>query len=197
MGRSKIDEKDKAKPNDRIVCEICSLEYTRSNKSKHLKSKFHMMTEKLVTATERKEHSVGNILKHRQKGGSRFSKEKRSRKIISDESSDSESGSESRKYDGHENSSFASKISDELNDYITENYGQIFVKNEYKSFLLDPNLSFDKKTDLVDRIANSQNKFKNRQNIYDIDNNVENNNGNLYEGSAAEIQERVRKLGKF
>lgn len=56
MGRPKKDERDKADPNERLVCKICSLEYTRSNKSKHLKSKYHMIVENLTTPKEKKVH---------------------------------------------------------------------------------------------------------------------------------------------
>lgn len=41
VGRPKKDLDSKANPNDRIKCIVCGLYYSRSNQSKHIKTKMH------------------------------------------------------------------------------------------------------------------------------------------------------------
>jgi hypothetical protein len=47
VGRPRKDDKDKAKPGDKIECKICGLYYTRANVSKHNKIKIHKFALKM------------------------------------------------------------------------------------------------------------------------------------------------------
>ncbi len=46
-GRPKIDETKKAKATDKIVCEICGKSFFRSGRTKHKRTKFHMLHENM------------------------------------------------------------------------------------------------------------------------------------------------------
>lgn len=52
MGRPIVPDNDKAHPNDKICCDVCSNEYTRSNKSKHDNSKWHKMAANMIRNNE-------------------------------------------------------------------------------------------------------------------------------------------------
>ncbi len=54
MGRRPMSEEDKAKPNDRVTCDICGIEYSRSNKCRHILSKIHKLAEKMVGGHEKR-----------------------------------------------------------------------------------------------------------------------------------------------
>lgn len=41
VGRPRVAEEDKCKPNDRLVCPICNEVYIRACKSRHNKTKVH------------------------------------------------------------------------------------------------------------------------------------------------------------
>lgn len=62
MGRKPMSEEDKAKPSDRITCDVCGIEYSRSNKCRHVLSKIHKLAEKIVGGHEkrvkRKKHHI-------------------------------------------------------------------------------------------------------------------------------------------
>lgn len=53
-GRPRMNEIDKAKPYDRIRCDICDVEFVRSNRSKHNSSKYHKLCEKMDEKTRLK-----------------------------------------------------------------------------------------------------------------------------------------------
>lgn len=40
-GRPRKNEEDKAKPTDRLICEVCGGEFTRYNRSAHNKTRVH------------------------------------------------------------------------------------------------------------------------------------------------------------
>ena len=179
MGRPRKDENDKADPNQRLVCEICSLEYTRSNKSKHLKSKYHMMVENLTTAKENKRKNIRNMLKDKQNGGRQYLKEKRSRERIIDSGDSSESDTESESSDENINEVKNNKpvtnflklnIPDEYFDYIKENNFTVHIFDDkidqVEQLFNDPNVNYDEKIKLIDSIAKNV-KNNNRNSILD------------------------------
>ena len=47
-GRPIKKEEEKAKPNDKINCNICGKIYTRANQTRHKKSKYHTLAERLT-----------------------------------------------------------------------------------------------------------------------------------------------------
>jgi len=47
-GRPKIEQKDKAKYNDKLKCDICNVFISRSNKPRHKKSKMHAENNKII-----------------------------------------------------------------------------------------------------------------------------------------------------
>lgn len=47
IGRPKKREEDKAKPTDRIKCEICSKEFYRSGRANHKKTAYHKAHERM------------------------------------------------------------------------------------------------------------------------------------------------------
>jgi hypothetical protein len=46
-GRPPMPEEEKAKPSDRIICELCHKEFIRSNRSSHNKSERHKLYAKV------------------------------------------------------------------------------------------------------------------------------------------------------
>jgi hypothetical protein len=44
-GKPKMAEEDKAKPTDRLVCELCGKEFVRWNRAHHKKSQRHQLYE--------------------------------------------------------------------------------------------------------------------------------------------------------
>lgn len=43
VGRPRKKEEDKAKHNDRVICDICGGSFTRSHRSSHNKTKIHLL----------------------------------------------------------------------------------------------------------------------------------------------------------
>lgn len=43
MGRPRVADEDKVKPNDRLKCEICGGTYTRAHKNEHIRTKIHLI----------------------------------------------------------------------------------------------------------------------------------------------------------
>lgn len=43
VGRPRKNENEKAKPYDRIICDICNKEFVRSHRSDHKKTNYHKM----------------------------------------------------------------------------------------------------------------------------------------------------------
>ncbi len=50
-GRPKKSETDKAKPNERVTCDICGVEFVRSNRSSHKLTKFHKVCQQVDEET--------------------------------------------------------------------------------------------------------------------------------------------------
>jgi|ERR1700759_5798595 len=46
-GRPRKNENEKCKPSDRIICEICNKEYTRSASFKHKSTQYHQLHERM------------------------------------------------------------------------------------------------------------------------------------------------------
>lgn len=46
-GRPKKDDNDRAKPTDRLKCEVCGKEFFRSGRTKHNQTKHHLLHEKM------------------------------------------------------------------------------------------------------------------------------------------------------
>lgn len=46
-GRPRINKNDKCKPNDKVQCKICNKIYTRSGSTKHKKTQYHQLHEKM------------------------------------------------------------------------------------------------------------------------------------------------------
>ena len=46
-GRPRKDDSDKAYPNDRVKCEVCSKYFTRSGRSSHNRTQYHQLHAKM------------------------------------------------------------------------------------------------------------------------------------------------------
>jgi len=47
LGRPRKEEHDKAKPNDRLICNVCGMKFIRSARSGHKKTKVHQIYENM------------------------------------------------------------------------------------------------------------------------------------------------------
>jgi hypothetical protein len=204
MGRPTVPEEDKAKPNDRLNCEVCGMDYSRSNKSKHIVSKLHKMAERL-TAGEKQHGGFNGIKEYKHKKLSNKEVKKRLKNLDSESESEEESSEEEtpRKKSTHQykkrligdnniiDSVFAD-IPEEYHDYIKQNHGKIYLKPDGIEYFNNPNYSYEQKIAMIDEIS----KLPRKKYHDDIDNNVVHRN-NIFHGNPEEIKEKIRNLGKF
>ena len=172
MGRPKTREEDKCKPNDKLNCEICGMDYSRSNKSKHIQSKFHKLAEKITTLNIQQ---GGNQKKHKHR---KLSNRKRRLKKSDTDSENSTSEHRERRTlrDRCEQEIPTLNMPNIFHDYIHQKYGELFFKREAENYFNDPNISYEEKIRTIDEIAEEQGKKYNK----DIYNNVQ-NSGNPQE----------------
>ena len=51
-GRPKVCTEDRSNPTDKIICEICGMEFSRSNRTRHQDSKMHQLAVRLTSKAE-------------------------------------------------------------------------------------------------------------------------------------------------
>lgn len=197
MGRTKLDDDEKANPNDRITCDICGSYYTRSNKSKHLTTKLHKMAEKYLPIIEKQENEIklhkAVSASRKQRGGNE--KDKHRRKLLKrlhDSDTEEEDYVEEKVIPKKpiKNNQPMAKLPKQINDYITQTYGKIYVMPDFVAYLNDNNVTDDEKYDAIDDYVEKSNRIKNPSSI---NNNV---NFDVY-GNPEEIKKSIWNATKF
>lgn len=60
VGRPKKNEEEKAKKNERIICDICNKSYIRYNSYNHKKTKYHQNFNKIINTVKHLIHNYEN-----------------------------------------------------------------------------------------------------------------------------------------
>ncbi len=165
MSRNKNYKKERLDPNDRIPCDICSIEYTRSNKTKHLKSKYHLLVEQYQKMNKMKKKYDESDSENESASNSESSDSNSS--IESENEYDEEKNDEQitkllrnriltnkKQVEQHKNNTnqlaHASKW---IHEYVTEEYGQLLIPEIYTKSLNDPQIPAYEKIQFIDYIA--------------------------------------------
>lgn len=189
MGRPNIKEKKKAHPNDVMLCVICEKEYTRSNKSKHMKSAVHKACENLLNKRQSELPGWSDKLK----GG------KLKQKFINDSESDDKIDQEeqiykelkkmrSKKTGSHSNNlkNWVSKKSESESESDSESEDIITLSKEGAAYLNNPNVPMEAKHKYIDSLPST----KNRSNIIS-------SNELYHNGNAENLKRKIRDIGRF
>jgi phosphorylcholine metabolism protein LicD len=173
IGRPKIAEENKCKPNDILECPLCKEIFMRSNQTRHRKSKIHQLAEQLTLGKQKGGYNRTNEYKPQKLTNREI--RKRLSKNESDSESDSEIESESEdEYQRKPQNNLLKKrsvqtiykpkkqtmgIPHKFHDYITQNYGTLMFKPEAEDYFNNPNISDEEKVQTIDQVANMQGKY--------------------------------------
>lgn len=170
IGRPRVAEEDKCKPNDILECPLCKETFMRANQTRHRKSKFHQLAEQL-TSKQKRHGGFDEIKEYKPKKISSKELKKRLSRLDSESESESESEEEYPKK-SHNNllkkrsrqDIYASKsktmdIPEEFHNYITQNYGVLYFKPEAEPYFNNPNISNEEKIQAIDEVAKMQGKY--------------------------------------
>ena len=188
-GRPKLPENEKAKPTDRIKCEVCGKEYFRSGKTAHIRGKIHQEYLKI-------HNSVQKVIKENKKGNNK--KDENGTKILTPHELHLGIAKKSivKKYNHMFDKKSLADIYREEDDLDELSDIENFESDEADSSLPGH---------LGTRKIESENKIKSKVYKYGDESNDDSRNEkkddgfrrNLLTGSAEEIQERIRKLANF
>jgi phosphorylcholine metabolism protein LicD len=173
VGRPRVAEEDKARPNDILECPLCKETFMRANQTRHRKSKLHKLAEKLTSGKQKGGYNRTNEYKPQKL----TNKELRKRLGKNDSDSESDSNTESESEDEYPRKplnnllkkrsvqevykpkSKTMDIPQKFHNYITENYGTLMFKPEAEDYFNDPNISDEEKVQTIDQVANMQGKY--------------------------------------
>lgn len=197
-GRPKKEESDKAKWNDKILCEICGEKYLRSNQTRHKKSKIHISHLEKTISTN---HKISNSIKKLETNSSseeridtkiknEFDKKKKKIEESEDKSEDTTDESESDE-DSSQDTSEENTKSNELisiTNYFLKKYGNFNLDQEMVKVINNHKLNFNQKLQLIEKNLNN-NRIIRKSDILNSSQNLVNIIRNKY-GNVA-IDQRI------
>lgn len=213
LGRPKLADEDKAKPNDRLKCDVCGGTFLRNSRTRHNRTKVHKIYENMNNTMRdmllqdsknkgKKKLTLNEYIESsKNKENIKKILQPVPKKKIKNLDSDDEESENADMVGGYDNSSDENpihrairlnneqKIPYKYNNYIAEHFGTILLYPADVKFL-NSNVSHNEKIHLINELAQKQGKK-----YYDDIDNVDPND--IWNGNAEEIKAKIRKLGKF
>lgn len=162
-GRPRKNEKDKAKPTDRLKCKICGGTFTRNNRSQHNSTRLHKyalgiqnMNKPKMEQSEQKMMTLKEVANHIQKKHNN----KKINKIY--DSEDELSDKDFSDYSDEEIET-GSGIDLFIDTYIARNFGPVRLSNEVVSYLNRNDVYDSDKINFIDQIMEKSGMLKKKK----------------------------------